>query len=168
MTFKKHTPFLALGFSLLFLSGCDFFKSHKVSSKEINAASAWSESDQYPVFPGCETSNSLQKKNCFEEALKKMIQTGIESRRYESQKALNARIVLSLVVDKEGIISLEFAEMSDEIEAALPDLRFTLEAIVENLPRVVPAIKTNVEESVVVRFELPVKINAQVGNSNAP
>ena len=168
MTFKKKASFLALGFSLLFLSRCDFFKSQKVSPQEINDASAWSDSDQYPVFPDCETSDSLQKKYCFEESLKRMIQTGIESRRYEAQKALNVRIVLSILVDKEGIISLESVEISDEIEAALPDLRFTLEAIVKNLPRVVPAIKTNVEESVAVRFELPVKINAQVRNSNAP
>jgi len=74
---------------------------------------------------------------------------------------IEAMITLKLKVDKEGIISLLEADISNSLLEALPYLESTLEEAVNNLPTALPATKTNVGVYVDAQFSLPVQIRAQ-------
>jgi hypothetical protein len=74
---------------------------------------------------------------------------------------LDENIILTLKVDKKGVISLLEAEIPNSVLEALPDLETTLNDAVANLPQALPATKTNVGVYVDTQFTLPIQIRAQ-------
>ena len=154
--------FLLIVISLLIFSGCHLFDSNKVSSKEINAASAWSEKDQMPIFTDCEGfEKSIDIQNCFESMISNTIMDYITENPWESSENLDEEIILNLNIDKEGYFSLGEVELSDKISNAIPNMEESLEMAVSLIPQAQPAIKTNVGAFVSTTLKLPMMISAQ-------
>ncbi len=154
--------FLLIVISLLIFSGCDLFDSNKVSSKEINEASAWSEKDQMPIFNDCEGfEKSTDIQNCFESMISNTIMDYITENPWESSENIDEEIILNLNIDKEGYFSLGEVERSDKISNAIPNIEESLEMAVSLIPQAQPAIKTNVGTFVSTTLKLPMMISAQ-------
>lgn len=159
---KTVKTFLLIVISLLTFSGCHLFDSNKVSSKEIEAASAWSEKDQEPIFTDCEGfEKSIDIKNCFESMISNTIMDYIAENPWETTENIDEEIILNLHIDKEGYFSLDELERSNKISNAIPNLKESLEMAVSLIPQAQPAIKTNVGTFVSTTLKLPIMISAQ-------
>ena len=88
--------------------GCHLFESTKVSSKEIKAASTWSEKDQSPTFSECESIEDTEdKKICFEATISNSILDFIDQNPLESSESISEEISVVIIIDKEGYFSLD-------------------------------------------------------------
>ena len=159
---KTLNLFLVIGLSILTFSGCHLFDSTKVTSKEIKAASTWSEKDQEPSFSDCDGfDQTIDKQNCFESMISNTIMDYIADNPWESSEYLDEEIILNLYIDKEGYFSLQEIEHSKEIVEAIPNMEESLQIAVSQIPQAQPAIKTNVGTFVATSLKLPIMISAQ-------
>ena len=159
---KTLNLFLVIGLSILTFSGCHLFDSTKVTSKEIKAASTWSEKDQGPSFSDCDGfDQTIDKQNCFESMISNTIMDYIADNPWESSEYLDEEIILNLYIDKEGYFSLQEIEHSKEIFEAIPNMEESLQIAVSQIPQAQPAIKTNVGTFVATSLKLPIMISAQ-------
>ena len=159
---KTLNLFLVIGLSILTFSGCHLFDSTKVTSKEIKAASTWSEKDQEPSFSDCDGfDQTIDKQNCFETMISNTIMDYIADNPWESSEYLDEEIILNLYIDKEGYFSLQEIEHSKEIVEAIPNMEESLQIAVSQIPQAQPAIKTNVGTFVATSLKLPIMISAQ-------
>lgn len=157
---NKILPLL-LSVLLVLLSSCELFDSTTVSKNEIKKASTWSSKDQAPSFPECESLNKKDQMECFQDLILEYLMVSIAESNLVASSPIQASVVLRLKVNKKGIFSLEEAEISNNIIEVLPDLETVLEDAVVNLPKALPATKTNVGVYVDAQFSLPINISAQ-------
>jgi hypothetical protein len=143
------------------LTSCDLFESTTVSSKEIKKASSWTKKDQAPSFPECESLEKEDQLDCFQNIISEQLLMSIFDANFVATFPLDENIILTLKVDKKGVISLLEAEIPNSVLEALPDLETTLNDAVANLPQALPATKTNVGVYVDSQFTLPIQIRAQ-------
>jgi hypothetical protein len=143
------------------LTSCDLFESTTVSSKEIKKASSWTKKDQAPSFPECESFEKEDQLDCFQNIISEQLLMSIFDANFVATFPLDENIILTLKVDKKGVISLLEAEIPNSVLEALPDLETTLNDAVTNLPQALPATKTNVGVYVDTQFTLPIQIRAQ-------
>jgi hypothetical protein len=143
------------------LTSCDLFESTTVSSKEIKKASSWTKKDQAPSFPECESLEKEDQLDCFQNIISEQLLMYIFDANFVATFPLDENIILTLKVDKKGVISLLEAEIPNSVLEALPDLETTLNDAVANLPQALPATKTNVGVYVDTQFTLPIQIRAQ-------
>mgnify|MGYP001161280774 FL=1 len=158
--------YLTVLFGLFFLSlsSCHLFESTKVPVKEIKTASSWSEKDQAPSFESCEGLSSDDQVSCFEEMLAFTVLDYINENPWVASENVDEEVVLNLLIDKEGLISLESVDASNYILDAIPDLENSLIMAINLLPQAQPAVKTNVGTLVTTSIKLPLKIIAQEEN----
>jgi hypothetical protein len=164
----NHTPWKEIFFKLFLipllvfqLTSCDLFESTTVSSKEIKKASSWTKKDQAPSFPECESLEKEDQLDCFQTIISEQLLMSIFDANFVATFPLDENIILTLKVDKKGVISLLEAEIPNSVLEALPDLETTLNDAVANLPQALPATKTNVGVYVDTQFTLPIQIRAQ-------
>lgn len=141
--------------------GCHLFESTKVSSKEIKAASTWSEKDQSPTFSECESiEDAGDKKICFESTISNSILDFIDQNPLESSESISEEISVVIIIDKEGYFSLDEIERSRKMDSAIPNLEEQLLSAINMIPKAEPAIKTNVGTFVSTKIVLPIMIVA--------
>ena len=160
MQFFKGISIVLLIFSFF---GCKFIDTKKVSYEEIKLASTWSEKDQPPSFEQCDVLLDLyDQKKCFEENLLNMIYSGLVSLKVQSSEPFYSEIIVVIKIDENGLFSIDRFDDSDEVFNKVTNLEKQITKIVKNLPKALPAIKTNVGSYVNVKFTLPIKIKASV------
>ena len=158
---KKNITLLLVTFLVILLSSCELFESTTVSSKEIKKASSWSKKDQDPSFPECESLEKEDQFDCFQNIISEQLLMSIFDANFVATYPLDENIVLTLNVDKKGVISLMEAEIPSSVLEALPDLKTSLNDAVADLPQALPATKINVGVYVDTKFTLPIQIRAQ-------
>ena len=91
-------------FFILFfiLSGCNLFKSSKVSSSEIKSASSWSSNDENPSYSECEDLNTKENFDCFGSIVSESIIKYISEEVFDVNVEINEDIKLVINIDKEG------------------------------------------------------------------
>ena len=155
------------GISIAVLSfssfGCDFIDTKKVSYEEIKLASTWSENDQPPSFEQCDVLLELiDQQKCFEENLLNSIYSSFSLLKVESLEPFISEIILVIKIDEKGLFSIVEFHDSDEVFKKIKSLEKQIINIVNNLPKALPAIKTNVGSYVNVKFTIPIKIKASI------
>lgn len=152
------------GVILLSLSSCHLFESTKVPAKEIETASSWSEKDQAPSFESCEGPSSDDQVSCFEEMIAFTVLDYINENPWVASENIDEEVVLNLLIDKQGLITLESVDASNYILDAIPYLKNSLITAINLLPQAQAAVKTNVGTLVTTSIKLPLKIFAQEEN----
>ena len=152
------------GVILLSLSSCHLFESTKVPAKEIVIASSWSEKDQAPSFESCEGLSSDDQVSCFEEMIAFTVLDYINENPWVASENIDEEVVLNLLIDKQGLITLESVDASNYILDAIPYLKNSLITAINLLPQAQAAVKTNVGTLVTTSIKLPLKIFAQEEN----
>jgi len=160
----KPFVFLLVTVFFLSLSGCHLFETTKVSESEIKRASSWSDKDQYPRFLSCEGLEGEDEKDCFESVISSKILNYIEEQDWIASENIDTEVVLNLVINEEGFISMASLDASSKIEAAIPNLESTLADAVNQIPQAQAAIKSNVGTLVSTSFKLPIRISALEDN----
>lgn len=160
MHFFKVITISLIGF---FFIGCKFIELKKISAEEIKLESSWSEKDQPPSFEECEKfSNLIDQKLCFEKKISNLIHSGLSSSRIESKEPFESQLNIIIQVDENGLFSIKDIQDNDKIFDNLLNLEYEITQIIDNLPKALPAIKTNVGSYVNVTFNLPIKIKATI------
>ena len=147
---------------LSFLS-CKYVDTKKIPLNQIIEASEWSIEDQHPLFEKCEKLLEIsQQKSCFEENLLNLIYEGLLEAEIESSEPFDSKIIIILKIDQNGLFSIDKFEDLEGVLKKVFNLKTQIKKIVNNLPKALPAIKTNVGTYVNVKFILPIKIKASI------
>lgn len=157
----QNVKYLLAAVVLFMLSSCHWLESGRVSQKEINTASSWSDSDQFPSFEECEKLPKEEQRACFENVVIESIKLTIGEQQLVSEISIDEAIFLTIKIDKEGYFSLQNIEASSTLVEAIADLQTVLEDAVYKVPQAFPALKTNVGEFVNSTIILPIQINAK-------
>lgn len=155
------------GISVALLSfsffSCEFIDTKKVSNEEIKLASIWSENDQPPSFEQCDNLLELKdQKKCFEDYLLNLISSSLSLLKFESIESFDSEIIVIIKIDESGLFSVVKFDDLDDIFKKIKDLEKQIINIINNLPRALPAIKTNVGSYVNVKFAIPIKIKSSM------
>ena len=158
MQIIKGISIALVGFSFF---GCEFVDTKKVSNEEIKLASNWSDHDQPPSFEQCDNFLELNdQKKCFENYLLKLISSSLSLLKFESMESFDSEITVIIKVDESGLFSVIKFYDSDDVLKKIKYLEKQIINIINNLPRALPAIKTNVGSYVNVKFAIPIKIKS--------
>ena len=141
-------------FVLLLLSSCNFF-DYSVPDKEIIKSSSWNSNDQPPSYPECESLDLNEQKKCFIEAIEKKLISYFND---SNIKLETTEYILKVNIDALGSFSI--LNISSEDSISKGTIKQFNNAF-NNLPKALPAVKTNVGEYVSVVFDLPIKLLAK-------
>ena len=144
--------YLVWSFVIIIIYSCDL-KYLSVSESDIESASSWSENDQPPSFPQCESLKNIDHLNCFKSVIE------IEINKFLNDKIFpfdTSEYTLILKIDTIGKFTLNNINPSNKLDKTSVNM---IKNAVDNIPYAQPAIKTNVGEFVEVTFKLPFKLN---------
>ena len=82
----------------------------------------------------------------------------IDFSQIEVNNSLNDTLKISILIDKDGKISLYDSQINSKVRKQIPLIDSILYNAINNLSNVLPAIKTNIGVEVNSRFELPLII----------
>ncbi len=107
--------------------------------------------DEVPVFPGCE--NVADKRNCFEEKLRKHIVSHFKYPKEAQEKGIQGRVLTNFVIDELGNIT--------QLKKKGPDA--SLEAEAERIINLLPKLRPGKQQGKVtgVSFSLPITFKLQ-------
>lgn len=145
---------------LMGTNACEWFESHTLSSTQIKKASSWSDVDQPPTYPECESLEKEEQMECFQDLISQQLLASIAEADLMANAPVEASISVLLKIDKSGSFSILETYISNTVATALPDLQRVLEEAVLNLPQALPATKTNVGIYVDTQIALPIQIRA--------
>jgi len=146
-------------FLIIFLMlGCN----NNYNQKQIvvpSSITVWNKNDEFPSIISCEQIESESERNiCFQQKLTKSIFDNIDFSQIEVNNSLNDTLRISILIDKDGKISLYDSQVNLKVKKQIPLIDSILYNAINNLPQVLPAIKTNIGVEVNSRFELPLII----------
>lgn len=147
--------------SFLSFCSCELLSTPKMSSADIKKASSWSSKDQPPTYPECEALETKEQLECFQNIISDQLTQAILAVYLVANKPLEEEILVQLKIDKSGVFSLLESKIPNSVQNALPELDQVLAQVVSELPKALPATKTNVGVYVNVQLSLPVYISAQ-------
>ena len=159
---KKITfTFSLLTLLTLFVS-CDYFSTSTHTPQQIKKASQWSEKDQAPNFEECQGLAQAEQFSCFKDSIASVVDTALSAQEFKANQEIDEVIVLVLLIDENGLISLSELENDSYVSDAIPELIGVLEEAVNSLPTAIPATKTNVGVVVRSQLKLPIRVVATV------
>jgi len=124
-----------------------------------SSITVWNKNDEFPSIISCEQIESESERNiCFQQKLTKSIFDNIDFSQIEVNNSLNDTLRISILIDKDGKISLYDSQVNLKVKKEIPLIDSILYNAINNLPQVLPAIKTNIGVEVNSRFELPLII----------
>ena len=98
--------------------------------------------------------------DCLKKYLIESISKNLDSTNFSLQSNIVDTIILTLIVDKQGVIKLyEFEKINDSYFDT--DFRNKISDIINNMSSIIPANKTNLGLSVTSKFKLPIIINTK-------
>ena len=145
---------------LIFVSlytSCEFFSFSSKSNKQVfDTIVDFTKVDVSPSFNNCKNLLNEAKTNCFRKEIHKRIANKLQRYNFITHVAVDEEILISVIVNTEGNFQLKNIETSSMVKEQLPDLEKTIQTIIEELPKVSPAIKRDV--IVTTQYQLPIKI----------
>ena len=160
MYFIRKIKLIIIG---IIVFGCDYINTNIVSGEEIKLASSWSIDDQPPSFDECQgLIDLIDQKECFENKIISLIYEGLNSLNLKTSDPFDSEIILVIKVDETGSFSIDKIDDLDRVLSKFINLETKIRDIINNLPKALPAIKTNVGSYVNVKFYLPINIKAAI------
>lgn len=167
---KQHFKWLYLALVPLLagitLLSCDKTKEVKGMEEplEQNTEGALSlkHADSPPLFPGCDPNASKEEQiDCFQKGIMKHVQENFKYPKLAYERKIEGKMQVEFVIDKSGEVTnekvkigLESAKDSDI--AAINEAAMDAKKLIENLPKLAPAIKDG--KKVAVKFTLPLNL----------
>jgi hypothetical protein len=125
----------------------------KVPESEIESASSWTINDQPPSFPECENLKIDDQLRCFRNKIEMEMNNFLDKKVFPLD---TTEYTLTLKIDITGNFSLDKLLPKNKLDQKSI---LIIQQAIEQLPKALPAIKTNVGEFVEVKFNLPFKLN---------
>lgn len=116
----------------------------------------WNINDEPPSIKLCDQLDSQLERNiCFHEKLIKLIFDNIDLSEVVVENNLNDTLILSILIDAKGKISLLRSSIPQKVKTQIPLIDTLLIKAIRKLPNILPATKTNIGVQVSSSFELP-------------
>lgn len=140
-------------FLLFLIVGCSYNpKNSTYETPEVK----WTDKDEHPSVENCdEFDNEIARKNCFNSKLISLIYSNINLGNMLVSKKINDTVVLSLLVDEQGKLSLLSIDSTTSIINEIPNIELIIKNSLNNIPPLYPATKTNFGIPVRTKFLLP-------------
>ena len=144
-------------FLLIFLIfGC----KENYNQKKIEISSSitkWNVKDEPPSIKLCdEIGSELERDICFKEKLTRLIYDSIDFSEIEVENKLNDTLIISILINQTGKISLLKSFIPNKIKNQIQKIDTIILKAINNLPKILPATKTNIGVQVSSSFELPI------------
>ena len=143
-------------FSLFIFFSCEMVEKKK---SEETKKLTWSSEDEYPTIIECK--NVVERKdrlNCFYEYLNNYLSDKLKNNQYFENITFNDSIMINIIVDENGDIfpsEINFKYAKNDSEK----IKSILYKVLDSLPRVLPAVKTDYGVKVKSQFVLPLILN---------
>ena len=153
---------LLINFFLFYIliAGCENFSTKTYTPQQIKKASQWSDNDQMPTFESCSSLEIKEQFDCFKDEIANSVYNSLSYENLISNQEIDEEIVLYMVIDEEGNISLDNVENGSLVYDAIPSLSEIINTTISSLPKALPATKTNVGIYVKSKIKLPIRIAA--------
>lgn len=153
--YQRLFAFFLCGF---FLVSCKFFhKKELPKDLIIDTVIDYSLVDVFPLFPKCDSIPSQEKqKICSQIKLSQNIYASLISVNITTSKKVNDTLLVTLIIDKTGVVSLSNINSSEFIQQQIPNLDSLIENGIKDLPVLKPAIKRGMP--VATEFTLPIVV----------
>lgn len=153
--FQRVFLFFLCGF---FLVSCNFFQKKELSNNVIiDTVIDFNSVDIFPLFPKCDSIPSQEKqKICSQIKLSENIYASLMSVDIITSKKVNDTLLVTLIIDKTGVVSLSNIKSSEFIQQQIPNLNSLIENGIKELPMLKPAIKRGMP--VATEFTLPIVV----------
>ena len=140
-------------FLLILIIGCSY---NPKNSTFITPEVKWTNNDEYPSIEDCdEYDTEIARKNCFNSKITSLIYSNIDLGVNLVSKKLNDTVLLSLLIDNQGKISLLNIDNLNGVLIEIPDIELIIRNSLKNIPYLYPATKTNFGIPVSTKFKLP-------------
>ena len=141
---------------------CDFISPEKTALRNTMALDTvidYNEVDVYPLFMDCNNCDTSEKQNlCFEMELIRQLQKITLDIELGANDQIRDTVMVDILVDTEGKISISEIHKSEYILEALPELDSLLYQSIAELPAAVqPSLKRGIP--VTSMFKLPIVVS---------
>lgn len=148
---------------LVAVISCKNFETKKLSSDELIQEEMrgldFANLDTYPTFKSCDSvSSDAAVKRCFEAEVTKHIYELLGQHEVTLKDSIYEEINLVIIISSKGKPNIDQAEISEELEEQIPNIRKWLDEGVSGLPKIYPAEKRGVPVS--SKFKLPLVIQS--------
>ena len=138
-------------FSLLNFFSCDMIeKKNDMSEKLI-----WTPNDEYPTVIECENVvETNDRLNCFYNYIYDYLSNNLKNNRVVKNLEFNDSIMIKIIIDKNGKVypsEIRFKNQEYDNEK----INSIIYKLLDSMPRVVPAVKTDYGVKVKSQFDLP-------------
>jgi hypothetical protein len=143
---------ILLGFVFLGVVSC----THLAQTSPQKPSVSWQNTDQPPVFPGCEQEPSTEKQwLCFQQKISKLFVDFFENPiTVDLHDMRKDTLWVHLRIDQSGNVILDAVNESDTTS----DLFQMLQKAVAQFPKMSPPTKTNLAVTTQVKVRLPIRV----------
>ena len=126
---------------------------------EMNEKLIWTSNDEYPTVIECE--NVVETKdrlNCFYEYLYDYLSNNLKNNQAVKNIEFKDSIMIKIIVDKNGnVYPSEIRYKNPEYNSE--KINSIIYEILDSMPKVIPAVKTDYGVKVISQFDLPLILN---------
>ena len=113
---------------------------------------AWQSTDQPPVYPGCETRETIADQwDCFQASISRSISMAFTENPLQLQANAPKSVILYVEVNQSGKVLFKGTEPATDMT-----ILQAMQTAIGELPIVIPATKTNVGVTAQVQFSIPI------------
>ncbi|RCL69875.1 MAG: hypothetical protein DBW74_02350 [Cryomorphaceae bacterium] len=140
-----------------------FFSCQLPIDKEIEKVEKlmWSSSDEYPTVPKCENFVDAKKRfSCLNDYLNKYLINNLKNNSHINDLKFNDSLKIKIIVDKNGKIypnGIDFENSENDNEK----IKSIIYEILDSIPNIIPAVKTDYGIKVKSKFILPIILNIE-------
>jgi hypothetical protein len=153
--FLRVLFFLLIAF---FVTSCDKISfSKKDKNIVLNNSVDFSSVDTFPSFKVCDSIiDKTQKADCFRTTIHQKIGAELRKHAFIIKDSIDEVINVDLLINSEGVFTLDAIQSSNNIKKVLPHLDSLLRETVEKLPKIHAANKRGIP--VTIKYSLPIRI----------
>ncbi|WP_296638298.1 hypothetical protein [Polaribacter sp.] len=143
---------------LFFITSCNKIALTSDSNiKGLDTIVDFTSVDTYPSFTNCDSIiQKINKQNCFRTSIYTKIGEELKKHTFIIKDSINETVLVDLLIDKNGVINYQSLQASNLLKKELPKFDSLVQASVNKLSKVYPAIKRGIP--VTTRYQLPIKI----------
>lgn len=153
--FIRVLSFLLMVF---FITSCDKFSFSKNDKNSVlDTIVDFSSVDTFPSFKPCDSIfDKAKKSDCFRTTIHQKIGAELQQHTFVIKDSIDEIIYVDLIINSEGIFTLDTIKSSNNIKKVLPQLDSLLRVSVQKLPKIFAANKMGIPVS--VKYRLPIRI----------
>ena len=148
-------------FIFFFLINACKYNFQDNSDDKIEIQTSWNNTDEYPSTSECDKLTEKKLRiNCFNSFISDLISQNLLREIKSVNSDINDTILIELTINKDGVIIFDKISDFNDVINSVNNLDEVVYRIFDNLPKVLPATKTNLGIYVSSKIKLPIIIKS--------